>query len=149
MALAFSIFSSYSQTQTEVIDDPDNQPPNGCADSRISTSCLQSLLHNVFIVADSNALQGKDLGLVADYLVMLALAEPRTLEGCAALPSVIDVLAKPACAGRDPPDGLTPADAAYLTALYAADLRAKKPNEEYEISERMAKILIGAKPAGR
>ena len=144
VALAFSMFASFNQQQTEVIDDPDNQPPNGCADSRVSTSCLWSSFHNVFIVADSKALQGKDLGLVADYMVMLALSEPHSLDGCNGLASVIDAFANSSCPGRAAPDGLTPADAAYLTALYQSDLRAKPESERYEIAQRMAKILLKA-----
>ena len=101
----------------------------------------------MFIVADSKTLEGKDVGLVADDLVMLALSQPKSLDGCTALPSVIDVFAKAPCPGRDPPDGLTPADAAYLTALYSADLEAGKAFELGDISGRMAKILIKANAA--
>jgi hypothetical protein len=63
--------------------------------------------------------------------------------------SVIDLLAPSACPGREPPDGLTPADAAYLTALYSADLEAKKVGEQGEIAGRMAKILIKANAVAR
>ena len=149
VALTFSMFSGSNQRQTEVIDDPNNQMPNGCGDSRLTTSCLQSGLHNIFIVADSKALEGQDLGLVADYMAMLALSQPRSLDGCNALPSVIDAFAKPACAGRDPPDGLTPADAAYLTALYDADLMAKRKIEQTEIAGRMARILANSSAGGK
>jgi len=141
VSLAFSMFSQYTQPQTEVIDDPDNRPPNGCADSRLSTSCLQSLMRNVFIVADSKALEGRALGLVADDMAMLALSEPASPDVCGGLPSVMDAFANPACPGREAPDGLTPADAAYLTALYAADLRAKRPGEQTDIAGRMARML--------
>jgi hypothetical protein len=130
-------------TQNETVDDPQHQNPNGCAGSRI-TSCLRSAFSNVFMVADSKALEGEDLGLVADDMVMLALSQPKSLDGCNALPSVIDMFAKSPCPGRDPPDGLTHADAAYLTALYSADLEAKKNFEVGEITSRMAAILIKA-----
>ena len=148
MALTAGL-GKYSPSQVDVIDDPHIQPPNGCADSRIATTCLQSSLHNVFVVADSKALEGKDLGLVADYMVMPVLSQPRTLDGCGALPSVLDLFAKPDCADRDAPDGLTPADAAYLTALYTADLRARKGGEQTDVAARMARILIKAQGAGR
>jgi hypothetical protein len=139
----------YAQFQSEVIDDPDNVPPIGCASSPHFTACLESEFANVFMVADSKALQGKDLGGVADYMVMLVLSQPRSLDGCNALPSVIDLVAKSPCPGRDAPDGLTPADAAYLTALYAADPQAKKAGEQSDIAGRMAKILIKANAGGR
>jgi hypothetical protein len=130
----------------ETVDDPRNTTPTGCADSHFS-SCLKSVFRNVFMVADSKAMEGRDLGLVADDMVMLALSQPRSLEGCNALPSVIDRFAKSACPGRDPPDGLTPADAAYLTALYASDPEGKKRGEQGDIAGRMAAMLIPASTA--
>ena len=136
------------QVKKEVIDDPENIPPDGCGDSRFS-ACLRSAFYNVFIVADSKVLEGQDLGLVADYLVMQALSQPRSLEGCNALPSVIDRFAKSACPGRDPPDGLTPADAAYLTALYDSDPEGRKASEQSDIASGMARILIKAGAGGR
>jgi hypothetical protein len=129
----------------EAIDDPENPAPAGCL-SRF-TSCYTSRFHNVLIVADNKALVGLSLRLVGDDLVMLALSQPRSLDGCNALPSVIDRFAKSPCPGRDPPDGLTPADTAYLTALYSADLEARKGTEQFDLAGRMARSLIQAKAA--
>jgi hypothetical protein len=134
--------------ERETVDDPRNTIPTGCGDSHFS-SCLKSLFRNVFMVADSKAMEGKELGLVADDMAMLALSQPRSLEGCNTLPSVIDVFAKAACGDRDPPDGLTPADAAYLTALYASDPEGKKRDEQGDIAGRMAAILAKAQGAAR
>ena len=147
--LLFSSYGQYSQLDAEVIDDPDNQPPDGCGANTHFTACLQSRFRNVFMVADSEPLEGKNLGLVADYMVMLALSQPRSLDGCNALASVIDLLAKSTCPGRDPPSGLTPADAAYLTALYASDAEGRKTSEQDDIAGRMAKMLTAAKAAAR
>jgi hypothetical protein len=133
-----------ANTTSETVDDPESVAPVGCGDNSRFTALYTSVFHNVFIVADSKALQGKDLGLVADYLVMLALSKPRTLDGCYALPSVVDRFAPSACAVSHPPDGLTPADAAYLTALYASDGESRKNFEQSEITRRMAAILIKA-----
>lgn len=130
----------------KMIDDPWQRPPSGCAASHF-TSCLTSEFDNVFIVADSKALEGKPLGLVADYMVMLALSRPRSLDRCDALESVLDLFATPACPSLKPPDGLTPADAAYLTSLYEADLRAKAWGEHGEIALRMSQILLKANAA--
>jgi len=129
------------QVKTDVIDDPENPPPNSCGDSPHFTACLKSEFRNVFIVADSKALEGKGVGLLSDYLVMLALSQPKSLDGCNPLPSVTDLFVAPACPGRDAPDGLTPADAAYLTALYMSDAEGKKDMEQTDISNRMAKML--------
>jgi hypothetical protein len=133
----------------EVVDDPDNMSPVGCGINPHFSACLQSNFKNVFVVADTKALDGKDLGLLADYLVMLTLSQPRSLNGCNALPSVLDVLATAACAGRDEPDGITPGDAAYLTALYSTDIEAKKASQLSDIAGRMAKILTKASAGGR
>ena len=143
--LAGALFAGFPvELDSEVIDDPDNWPPNACGDNPHFTHCLRSQLRTVFMVADSKALMDKDLGLVADDMVMLALSQPKSLDGCNALPSVIDVFGKAPCPGRDPPDGLTPADAAYLTALYASDPEGNKTGEQADIAGRMAKILINA-----
>ena len=129
------------QVNTDVIDDPENPPPNSCGDSPHFSACLKSEFRNVFIVADTKSLEGKGVGLLSDYLVMLALSQAKSLDGCNPLPSVIDLLAPTACQGRDAPDGLTQADAAYLTALYISDSEGKKGMEQSDISNRMAKML--------
>jgi hypothetical protein len=129
-------------------DDPDEGAPTGCADAPRFTSCFTSEFQNVFIVADGKALRNKGAGLAADYLVMLALSQPKSLDECAALPSILELTAKAGCPGRDPPDGLTAADASYLTALYASDSQAKGPGEQSDIANRMATILIKAGSAG-
>jgi hypothetical protein len=125
-------------------DDPDTGLPNGCDDAPRFTACLTSQFGNVFIVVDAKALQGKTLGQVSEYMVMLALSQPKSLDGCAALPSILDLTAKSGCPSRARPDGLTPADAAWLTALYASDPQAKGPIAMSEIASRMADILIKA-----
>jgi hypothetical protein len=52
------------------------------------------------------------------------------------------------CAGGAP-DGLTPADAAYLTALYQANPEARKVNEQSDIADRMAKMLVSSRAGAR
>lgn len=142
--LAASNSGHFTRGRAVITDDPDIQGPGGCAASRF-TSCLQSEFANVFIVADSKALEGKRLGDVADYMVMLALSQPRSLDVCNGFPSVLDLFSEPGC-DHPAPDGLTPADAAYLTALYQSDLRAKGWAERGEISLRMTRMLIKANP---
>ena len=125
----------------ESLDRPDSGAPTGCAGRRFS-SCLQSVFWHVLVVVDARRVQGQPLGPVMDYVATLAVSQPRSLDGCLDLPSVIDLFAPVACADRPAPDGLTPADTAYLDALYKADLEQKKPVEQSEIAERMAKALI-------
>jgi len=131
------------QLHREVIDDAGYMAPTGCGDTHFS-ACLRGVFKNVLIVSDANRLKGKDIGLLADYIVMVALSQPRSLDGCNALPSVIDVFASADCAGRKIPNGLTPADASYLTSLYQADPEARLMFQQGDIAGRMAKILINA-----
>ena len=144
-----SAFPTDFPWRLEIRDDQDNMAPAGCGNSHIFSVCLQSVLKNVLVVADSKAVEGKDAGMVADYLVMLTLAQPKSLDGCNALSSVVDAFAKSACDGRDAPQGLTPGDAAYLTALYQADPEATKWSQQADIAGRMAKILIKANAVAR
>jgi hypothetical protein len=130
-----------SSASNNVVDDPDNHGPVGCSEAPQFTHCLTSELNNVLIVVDTTKLKkGQTLGPVTDYLSMLALAQMRSLDGCTSLASVIDLMGQ-ACAGRQAPDGLTPADAAYLTSLYTSNLEANKPLEQDEIAQRMSGML--------
>jgi hypothetical protein len=137
-AQALTAASAYGN----VADDPDNHPPVGCADAPQFTHCLASELQNVLIVVDTTKLKpGQTLGPVDDYLSMLALAQTKTLDGCTVLPSVIDLMGQ-ICAGRQAPDGLTPADAAYLTSLYTSNPESTKSLQMDEISNRMSGMLV-------
>ena len=116
-----------------------------CVDAS-SPTCPHSVFLNVLVLVDAGKMGDVSLDLTSNYVAMLALSQPRTLDGCMVLPSVIDLYAG-ACTGRDPPGGLTPADMAYLTSLYAADLTVEKAREQSDIAGRMVKILVPAKGA--
>jgi hypothetical protein len=132
----------------ETADTPSSTTPAGCGDSHFS-SCLSSIFKNVLVVVDNTKVKGQPLGPVSDYVAMMALSQSRSLDGCAALASVIDLYAPAGCPGREAPDGLTPADAAYLTALYSVDLEAKKAAQQSDITDRMSRILVKANQGGR
>ena len=136
-----------SQATGEIIDDPDERAPTGCGNSRF-TSCLRSVFDHVLIMVDTNAVRDAPAGLVADYVAMLAMAQPQSLDGCNALKSVIDIYAR-GCAGREAPDGLTRADVAFLTSLYKTDLEAKKQSQQTDIAGRMADMLLKANATDR
>jgi hypothetical protein len=129
-----------TQNERDVVDDPDNPGVVGCSDAPQFTHCLTSELNNVLIVIDTSRIKGQKLGPLTDYLSILALSQVRSLDGCSSLPSVIDRLGK-GCTDRQAPDGLTPADAAYLTALYQADLEKNKSLEVSDIASRMGAML--------
>jgi hypothetical protein len=106
------------------------------------------LFVNVMVIVDMRKARGRSLGLLADYVAMLALSQPGELGQCNALPSVTDLFA--ACPDRPAPAGLTSADNAYLQALYARPERGNRPAyEEAAIVARMAKLLGGDQVASR
>jgi hypothetical protein len=72
------------------------------------------------------------------------------------LPSITDLFAT--CPGRAAPDSLTPADTAYLTALYTAQGAVLGSSHQSHVAQRMADYLVNgvstsaassAKPAAR
>jgi beta-lactamase regulating signal transducer with metallopeptidase domain len=110
-----------------------NGPPGGGA------GCGAITFLNVMVVVDRRRTADKSLGAVSDFAAMLALSQPKSLDGCNTLPSVIDLFA---CPDRPAPAGLTAVDTAYLKALYTGtgqegpDLQAPG-----DVAARMTKIL--------
>jgi beta-lactamase regulating signal transducer with metallopeptidase domain len=100
---------------------------------------------SILVIVDLRRTHGVELSRLADYVAMAALSEPRTVDRCQPLPSVMDLFAG-SCAGRSAPNGLTPADDAYLTGLYggASVYDTVHPDE---IAARMAKILASPSDA--
>jgi hypothetical protein len=97
----------------------------------------------VLVLVDLRRTGDKDLGLISDDVAMLALSQPRAPGQCNALPSVTDLYA--ACPGRAAPRGLTTADDAYLTALYAADPVGRVfVSQQDDIVAHMVRPQIGA-----
>jgi beta-lactamase regulating signal transducer with metallopeptidase domain len=126
------------------IDDEDNTwwGPTGCGDKSKFTACLSSEFQSVLVVVDTGKAQDAGLGgPIADYVAMLAMAQPRSLDSCGVLPSVIELFAK-GCPGRAGGNGMTRADAAYLTALYKIDLQSRKAAQQRAIGDRMADLLL-------
>jgi hypothetical protein len=99
-----------------------NAPDRVALGTRIPSRRISSIL-NVLIVADIREVGGHEVGSIADYVTMLALSEPRSLDQCNDLPSILDLMSSQ-CSSRARPDKLTDSDMAYLKGLYAADLGA-------------------------
>ena len=104
----------------------------------------------VTVLVDARRVEGVNLGVIADYAAMLALAAPRSPDRCQVLPSVLDLFAG-SCGGRATPSGLTPSDLAYLRALYTAGrsitapewTRAEGGGTVDQIAGRMAMLMTG------
>jgi hypothetical protein len=130
-------------------DEFTNRMPTGCADRPHFTSCLQSVFRHVLVVVDTSKVQDQSPGAIADYAAMLAMAQPKSLDACNTLPSVIDLLASRCPGAEAAKDGLTRADVAYLTALYRTDLEAKKAGQQTDIANKMADMLLRANATDR
>ena len=133
----------------EIIDDASGSVNklnslHGCGNDAFSL-CIRSLFKNILIVVDANQLQDQSLMALSDYASMLALCRPKSLDGCADLPSVLD-LYDDRCREARTPTGLTTPDRAYLKALYAADMRHKLSLERDEIALRMASLVTSLDP---
>jgi hypothetical protein len=112
-------------------------------------------LFETLVLVDQKRTAGADLTTIADYVAMLALSEPRSPDGCQALPSVLDLFTGP-CQGRAEPTGLTPSDLAYLKAVYTAEDRIWQPvwnagpggfpPKLDDVAGRMGMLLAGAAP---
>jgi hypothetical protein len=132
----------------ETLDVADTPGPIGCA-GFLMTDCVRSAFVNVLVVMDSHAVEGKSLGALADYMAVLALSQAKPALSCSPLPSIFDLLVKTPCAGRDTPEGLMPADAAFLTALYAPRSDVSARLDRGQMEDRMADILIKAQAGAK
>lgn len=130
---------------TQLVPDPawdQTSAPGGAAGSRPgpSAAMVRSELLQVLIVVDGQKLNGLPLQAVSGYIAFLALTRVTALDACAELPSIVDLLAA-RCVDRDKPAALSPADAAFLKALYASSLEGKIGSEEAEVSAKMLTAL--------
>jgi len=125
-----------SMGKAQSLDLADNHMPGGCAGSAF-TSCLSSQFVNVLVVADANALSGRKIGPVADYIALISIAQFKTLETCDSAPTLLDMFT-PACADRSVADAPAKQDISYLKALYAGPSSLKLWMQKSLIAERMA-----------
>jgi len=95
-----------------------------------------SQIVNALIIADLTKTAGSETGPVADYVALLALSQPQSLDGCNDFPSILDIMST-ACASRDKPDALTSEDMAYLKALYAVDITTSGQRGSENVAKEM------------
>jgi hypothetical protein len=116
---------------------------SGMAGSHLTKGLTSELLH-VLVVADSNAVSSHSVAAISDYIAILTLTRLSSLDGCNELPSIVDLFSA-GCGARPGPDAITPADTAFLRALYAGALEANLNIELGEMGHRMA-TAIEAQP---
>ena len=123
----------------EWVDSAYAPTPNGAAGSRL-TSGLSSWIVHVLVIADLNKIAGYTIGSVSDYIAMLVLAQPASLDTCEELPSITELMASH-CDERKKAEALTAGDLAYLKGLYSANLELTTSLERSHIHNRMMQEL--------
>jgi hypothetical protein len=99
---------------------------------------LRSTFDHVLIVIDPEKVTDYEIGSLADYIAMLALTQPSSLDTCQLLPSIMNLLAK-GCERSSA--ALTDNDTAYLQGLYwmsgGLNLGTQKDQIAYEMQQRL------------
>jgi hypothetical protein len=116
-------------------------PPSAVTGSRLNNG-LHSGFLNVIIVANRGKLLDQEIGAVADYISVLALSQPGSLDDCAALPSILNLLAS-GCAGGTAPIEISAADENYLRGLYRMTPDALLTAQRGEIAYQMKQTMGG------
>jgi hypothetical protein len=112
--------------------------------SRVRPNIASNIV-NTLIIVDLNEVGGREIGPVADYISLLALSQPASLDDCNDFPSILDLMSS-GCKGRTKPTALTDSDMAYLKALYAADITTSAASGEQHVTTGMTKELTGGSP---
>jgi hypothetical protein len=123
------------RSKLEIHDPTDYLDPRvGRAGSRLSNGMSAELVHTL-ILADANRVSDAKIGMIADYVAVLALARWRGLERCNGIPTILNLMAE-GCA-EDPPEAATAADVALLKGLYSVDPRESGSQQRATIASRM------------
>lgn len=103
---------------------------------------LRSAFYHVIIVANPDKLVDHEVGSLADYIALLALAQPRSVEDCQTLPSVLNLLA-PACASASGALQISDSDLGYLRGLYHMSAGRSLRDEQDDIAYQVSQALGG------
>jgi hypothetical protein len=122
-----------------IIDDPFGRTPGEELGSRLNDT-LSSEFANVLVIVDQTKVAGASTQAIADYAAVLALTQVVNLDGCNALPSVLDLLAKD-CSPTRTPEMLTASDLDYLQALYGTETRLEATYSRGAIASHLAQAL--------
>ena len=103
---------------------------------------LKSNFVNALVIVDLSKIGDLQIGSLADYVAMEALAQTQAADNCRAMPTVTN-LALAGCPIPNKATALTDTDIAYLRALYRVQPDAKLNMQEHQISHDMEKSLSG------
>ena len=123
----------------DVIDDMWGSVPPGRLGSRLTTG-RSSLIVFVLVVADTRKLANFSVGSISDYIALLTLSRPASLDGCEQLPSIIDLMS-PHCGSNSTSTAITAGDTAYLRALYSLDMEQPLYLQREDIHNKMMREL--------
>ena len=101
---------------------------------------LRTVFRHVFIVADPTKLKDYEVGVLADYIALLALSQLNSLDACQQLPSIINRLAK-GCA--NPSNALSEGDLGFLRGLYSMSADGNLKVQQDGIAYQMKQTLKG------
>ena len=96
----------------------------------------------VILVVDTTKVAGDAIGTIADYAAVLALSVVQSPDHCDALPSILDVMSS-SCGTREPPNGITAGDLAFLKALYYRNTGLGSSPPRDEIQDNMLRQFKG------
>jgi len=99
---------------------------------------VSSDFHHVVVVAEPAKLLDYEIGTLADYIALLALAQTVQPEQCQELPTILNLFASGCTA---PPKALTNVDLAYLRAVYKMTATTTARGQRGEIIYQMDKSL--------
>jgi hypothetical protein len=100
---------------------------------------LNSGFFNIVIVADPSRLLDYEVGTLGDYVAMMALSQPASLDRCQDLPSISNLLAK-GCTAI--PSWITDGDLAFLKGLYSTPSGYSMTAQRSEMQYQMKKTLV-------
>jgi len=99
---------------------------------------LSSEFDHILIVADPDKLKTVEARTLADYIAVLALSQPDTIDRCETLPSIVNLLT-PGC--QTVTASITDGDLAYLRGLYRMTTAASLQVQRSELRYQMEKTL--------
>jgi hypothetical protein len=119
----------------DVVDSIWGEVPAGRLGSRLTTG-RSSLIVFVLVVADTRKLLNFSIGSISDYIAVLTLSRPTSLDGCEALPSIIDLMS-PICGATSESIAITAGDIAFLRALYSVNMEQPLSLQRTDIQNKM------------
>ena len=111
----------------------------GSTGNRLNSG-LRSDFFNIIIAVDINKVGQQELDTVSDYIALLALTQPSSLDICPPLSSIVSLLAKN-CEGHTV--RLTTSDMTYLQGLYKMNPEMTAGIQHGQIVNQMVQALPG------